>query len=50
MSNIKFGSHMGMAGMKCLHLRRKLVSYGANVFMLYTGAPRIQEEKKQVSF
>ena len=45
MSDIKLGSHVGMAGKEMfLASAKEAVSYGANVFMLYTGAP--QEEKK----
>ena len=41
MSNIKLGSHVGMAGKEMfLASAKEAVSYGANVFMLYTGAPQ----------
>ena len=37
MSNIKLGSHVGMAGKEMfLASAKEAVSYGANVFMLYT--------------
>ena len=47
MSDIKLGSHVGMAGKEMfLASAKEAVSYGANVFMLYTVRHRIQEEKK----
>ena len=39
MSKIKLGCHVGMAGAK------EAASYGANVFMLYTGAPQNTRRK-----
>ena len=46
MSNIKLGSHVGMAGKEMfLASAREAVSYGANVFMLYTGAPQNTRRK-----
>ena len=45
MSNIKLGCHVGMAGKEMfLASAKEAASYGANVFMLYTGAP---EHKKK---
>ena len=47
MSNIKLGSHVRMAGKEMfLASAREAVSYGANVFMLYTGAPQNTRRKK----
>ena len=47
MSNIKLGSHVGMAGKEMfLASAKEAVSYGANVFMLYTGAPQNTRRKK----
>lgn len=41
MSEIKLGCHVGMAGKDMfLASAREAASYGANVFMLYTGAPQ----------
>ena len=41
MSKIKLGSHVGMAGKEMfLASAKEAASYGANVFMLYTGAPQ----------
>ena len=41
MSNIKLGCHVGMAGKEMfLASAKEATSYGANVFMLYTGAPQ----------
>ena len=49
MSNIKLGSHVGMAGKEMfLASAREAVSYGANVFMLYTGAPQ-NTRRKEIS-
>ena len=46
MSNIKLGSHVGMAGKEMfLASAKEAVSYGANVFMLYTGAPQNTRRK-----
>ena len=40
MSKIKLGCHVGMAGKEMfLASAKEAASYGANVFMLYTGAP-----------
>ena len=59
MSDIKLGCHVGMAGKDMfLASAREAASYGANVFMLYTGAPhdgtrigksRTREERKSLS-
>ena len=47
MSNIKLGSHVGMAGKEMyLASAKEAVSYGANVLMLYTGAPQNTRRKK----
>ena len=41
MSEIKLGCHVGMAGKEMfLASAKEAASYGANVFMLYTGAPQ----------
>lgn len=41
MSKIKLGCHVGMAGKEMfLASAKEAASYGANVFMLYTGAPQ----------
>ena len=46
MSDIKLGSHVGMAGKEMfLASAKEAVSYGANVFMLYTGAPQNTRRK-----
>ncbi len=46
MSKIKLGSHVGMAGKEMfLGSVKEAVSYGANVFMLYTGAPQNTRRK-----
>ena len=46
MSNIKLGSHVGMAGKEMfLASAKEAASYGANVFMLYTGAPQNTRRK-----
>ena len=46
MSKIKIGSHVKMAGKEMfLASVKEAESYGANVLMLYTGAPRTPEEK-----
>ena len=50
MSDIKLGCHVGMAGKDMfLASAREAASYGANVFMLYTGAHRTREERKSLS-
>ncbi len=47
MSDIKLGCHVGMAGKDMfLASAREAVSYGANVFMLYTGAPQNTRRKE----
>ena len=47
MSNIKLGSHVGMAGKEMfLASAKEAVSYGANVFSYTQVRHRIQEEKK----
>lgn len=49
MSNIKLGCHVGMAGKDMfLASAREAASYGANVFMLYTGAPQ-NTRRKEIS-
>ena len=46
MSNIKLGSHVGMAGKEMfLASVKEAESYGANVLMLYTGAPQNTKRK-----
>ena len=46
MQDIKLGSHVGMAGKEMfLTSAKEAVSYGANVFMLYTGAPQNTRRK-----
>ena len=46
MSKIKLGCHVGMAGKeKFLASAKEAASYGANVFMLYTGAPQNTRRK-----
>ena len=46
MSKIKLGCHVGMAGKEmCLASAKEAASYGANVFMLYTGAPQNTRRK-----
>ena len=41
MSQIKLGSHVGMAGKEMfLASVKEAESYGANILMLYTGAPQ----------
>ena len=46
MSKIKVGSHVGMAGKEMfLASAKEAASYGANVFMLYTGAPQNTRRK-----
>lgn len=47
MSQIKLGSHVGMAGKEMfLASAKEAASYGANVFMLYTGAPQNTRRKE----
>lgn len=47
MSNIKLGSHVGMAGKEMfLSSVKEAVSYGANILMLYTGAPQNTRRKE----
>ena len=47
MSKIKLGSHVGMAGKEMfLASAKEAASYGANVFMLYTGAPQNTRRKE----
>lgn len=49
MSEIKLGSHVGMAGKEMfLASAKEAASYGANVFMLYTGAPQ-NTRRKEIS-
>ena len=46
MSKIKLGCHVGMAGKEMfLASTKEAASYGANVFMLYTGAPQNTRRK-----
>lgn len=46
MSEIKIGSHVGMSGKEMfLGSVKEAVSYGANVLMLYTGAPQNTRRK-----
>lgn len=46
MSDIKLGCHVGMAGKGMfLASAREAASYGANVFMLYTGGTTEHEKK-----
>ena len=46
MSKIKLGCHVGMAGKELfLASAKEAASYGANVFMLYTGAPQNTRRK-----
>lgn len=46
MSKIKLGCHVGMAGKEMfLASAKEAASYGANVFMLYTGAPQSTRRK-----
>ena len=46
MSKIKLGCHVGMAGKEMFLASAKVAaSYGANVFMLYTGAPQNTRRK-----
>lgn len=46
MSKIKLGCHVGMAGKEMfLASVKEAASYGANVFMLYTGAPQNTRRK-----
>ena len=47
MGDIKLGCHVGMAGKDMfLASAREAASYGANVFMLYTGAPQNTRRKE----
>lgn len=47
MSTIKLGTHVGMAGKEMfLASAKEAASYGANVFMLYTGAPQNTRRKE----
>lgn len=49
MAEIKLGSHVGMAGKEMfLASVKEAVSYGANVLMLYTGAPQ-NTKRKEIS-
>ena len=46
MKDIKLGSHVGMSGKDMfLNSVREAVSYGANTFMVYTGAPQNTRRK-----
>ena len=45
--NVKIGSHVSMSGKKMLlAASEEAVSYGANTFMIYTGAPQNTRRKK----
>ncbi|MBB6446005.1 deoxyribonuclease-4 [Bacillus benzoevorans] len=47
MSMLKIGSHVSMSGKKMLlAASEEAVSYGANTFMIYTGAPQNTRRKK----
>lgn len=47
MEEIKIGSHVGMAGKEMfLASVKEAESYGANVLMLYTGAPQNTRRKE----
>ncbi len=49
MNNILLGSHVGMSGKEMfLGSVREALSYGANTFMLYTGAPQ-NTKRKEIS-
>ena len=49
MSQIKLGSHVGMAGKEMfLASVKEAESYGANILMLYTGAPQ-NTRRKEIS-
>lgn len=49
MSQIKLGSHVGMAGKEMfLASVKEAESYGSNVLMLYTGAPQ-NTRRKEIS-
>ena len=49
MSEIKLGCHVGMSGKEMfLSSAKEAGSYGANVFMLYTGAPQ-NTRRKEIS-
>ena len=49
MSNIKIGSHVGMSGKEMfLGSVKEALSYGANTFMVYTGAPQ-NTRRKEIS-
>ena len=46
-SMLKIGSHVSMSGKKMLFAAsEEAVSYGANTFMIYTGAPQNTRRKK----
>lgn len=46
MSNLLLGSHVGMSGKKMMEDSvREAISYGANTFMIYTGAPQNTRRK-----
>ena len=46
MSDIKLGSHVGMSGKDMfLNSVKEALSYGANTFMVYTGAPQNTRRK-----
>ncbi len=47
MTDIKLGSHVGMSGKDMfLNSVREALSYGANTFMVYTGAPQNTKRKE----
>ena len=46
MTDIKLGSHVGMSGKDMfLNSVKEALSYGANTFMVYTGAPQNTRRK-----
>ena len=46
---LKLGSHVGMSGKEMLlGSAKEAVSYGANTFMFYTGAPQ-NTRRKEIS-
>ena len=48
---VKLGSHVSMSGKKMLlAASEEAASYGANVFMIYTGAPQNTRRKKIEEF
>ena len=46
---LKIGSHVGMSGREMLlGSAKEAVSYQANTFMFYTGAPQNRSEERRV--